>query len=100
MGVGGDEFCFTDTFLSLPFGAAGFTLGTSKRRASDFKILASGKPVGLLVDTFKELQLLDPENVKNTKAVLRSLDGGSTCALKTFQAVLALTTLRKDASVQ
>ena len=97
MGVGGDEFhCFTDTFLSLPFGAAGFTSGKSKRRASDFKILA----LGLLVDTFKELQLLDPENVKNTKAVLRSLDGGSTCALKTFQAVLALSTLRKDASVQ
>ena len=53
--------------------------------------------MGLLVDTFKKLQLLDLENLKSTKAVLRSLDGGSTSALKTFQAVLIPITLRKDA---
>ena len=79
----------------LLFVAVEFTSLKSKRRASDFKILASGKPVGFLVDTFKELQLLDLETLKRTQAVLRSLDGGSTSALKSFQAVLTLCAPRK-----
>jgi len=69
---------------------AKFAPVNSKSRSSDWKILPSGKPVGLLVDTFRELKLLGLENVKSTKAVLRSLHGGSTSALKSFQAVSTL----------
>lgn len=72
------------------FKGSGRSSEGAKLPSSDFRLVTkSGQPIGLLVDTFEMMNIyVDSENDKRqTKKILRALEGGSSRAIKSFQEV-------------